>query len=177
MAEFSSKSRRLTPYPNFHFKVSWGGNYVAGVSKIGALTRQTQVMRHRNGGEPAMVHLAPGQTEYGPIIMERGVSYDPAFEQWANQAFDLANSRGNNATALADFRKDLIIEVYDEAGRVVLSYNVYRAWVSELTAMSELDANGNSFVIQSITVQNEGWERDFKVKEPPENSFTVPSNG
>jgi conserved hypothetical phage tail region protein len=176
--QWPKNPQRLTPYPNFRFKVKWDNQYVAGISKVSALSRTTEVIRHREGGDPSTVHLAPGQTSYGPITLERGVSYDVTFEQWANKVFDWTNSQssvGQN-TSLLDFRKNIIIELYNEAGVKVMAYNVYNAWVSEYEAMSELDASGNAFVIQSMTLQNEGWERDTSVTEQKEPSFTLPAS-
>ncbi|UCE46193.1 MAG: phage tail protein, partial [Phycisphaerales bacterium] len=60
-------------------------------------------------------------------------------------------------------------EVYNEAGQLVLAYKVYRCWVSSYQALPELDANANEVAIESIVLQNEGWERDTDVSEPVEN--------
>jgi phage tail-like protein len=181
--DFPVNPQRLTPFPNFRFKLAWTGagdtlRYVAGLSHVGGLARHTEVMRHREGGDPSTPHLAPGQTKYGPITLERGVSYDPAFEQWANKIFDLKNSQGQTGqnTSLGDFRKDLTLELYNEAGQKVLAYRIYRAWVSDFSALSELDAMGNALVIESMILQNEGWQRDAAVSEPREPSFTEPGS-
>lgn len=179
MAQFPKNPQRLTPYSNFRFQVLFGTDAVAGITKVGGLTRSTQVIKHREGADPRTIHLAPGQTEYGPITLERGVSYDVAFAQWANKVFDYSNSTGTAPTAmdtsLLDFRKSMTINVYNEAGQKVLAYNVYNAWVSEFSAMSELDGMGNALVIESMTIQNEGWERDWTVTEQKEPAFTLPS--
>ena len=74
-----------------------------------------------------------------------------------------------------DFRKDIIIEVYNEAGQLAIAYKVYRCWVSEYQALPELDANANAVAIQTIKLENEGWERDYEVTEPTEPSFAEPS--
>ncbi|MGD1923884.1 MAG: phage tail protein [Paracoccaceae bacterium] len=182
--EYPKNPQRLTPYPNFRFKVKWpeaSGNptYVAGMSRVSALTRQAHVIRHREGGDPSTMHLAPGQTEYSPITFERGVSYDPSFEQWANKVFDHRNSQNTDGemNSLRDFRKNLTLEVYNEAGQMVLAYHIYNAWVSEYQAMSDLDANGRAAsLIQSMTVENEGWERDDSIKPETEPTFTLPSS-
>lgn len=178
MAQFPKNPQRLTPYSNFRFKIMWDNQFVAGVSRVGLLTRSTEVMRHRDGGDPSMVHLAPGQTAYGPIVLERGVSYDPAFAQWANKVFDFTNSQGavGQNTSLGDFRKQLSIQIFNEAGIKVVAFNVYNAWVSEYSGSSELDGSGNGFVLETMTVQNEGWERDTSVTEVAETSFTLPAS-
>jgi len=174
---FPGNPQRLTPYANFRFRVKWDNTYVLGVSKVSGLSRSTQVIQHREGGDPSPIRVAPGQTAYGAITMERGVSYDVTFEQWANKVFDWTNSgaaTGQN-TSLLDFRKDLTIEVYNEAGMKVVAYKVHKAWVSEFHAMSDLDGVGNALVVESIVIQNEGWERDDTIVDVAEPSFVLPA--
>ena len=173
MAEFSKNPTRLDPYKNFKFRVKWDGRYVAGVSKISALRRRTEVIEHREGGDPSLAHKTPGRTEYDPITLERGVTHDPEFEKWANKVWSLHTGPGAEVS-LGDFRKDIIIDIFNEAGQKVLSYKVYRCWVSEYQALPELDANGNVVAIQSIRIENEGWERDYEVVEPKEPKSTRP---
>lgn len=167
MAQFSVNAHRFDPYKNFKFRVKWDGQYVAGLSKMGALTRTTQVISHREGGDHSSARKSPGHTEYSPITLERGVTHDLAFEEWANKVWNYSGGAGAEV-ALADFRKDIIIDVFNEAGQKVLSYKVYRCWVSEYTALPEFDANGNAIAIQHIKLENEGWERDTGVTEPAE---------
>ena len=169
MAEFTVNAQRIDPYHNFRFKVKWDGQYVAGISRVSALTRTSQVISHREGGDFHSIRKAPGQSDWGPITLERGVTHDLAFEQWAYKIWS-----GENVS-LADFRKDIIIEMYNEAGQKVIAYNIFRCWVSEYQAVPELDATANAVAIQSITLQNEGWERDVSVTEPSELSFTAPA--
>ncbi|MDH4334982.1 MAG: phage tail protein [Chloroflexota bacterium] len=177
MAQFTVNAYRIDPYKNFKFRVKWDGNYVAGVSRVSALTRTSQVVSHREGGDPHSPRKSPGQTDFGPITLERGVTHDVAFEQWANKVWDYSNSAQlGNEMSLKDFRKDITIEMYNEAGQKVIAYNVFRCWVSEWTAMPELDGSGNAVAIQSMTLQNEGWERDLSVTEPEQQSFTIPAS-
>jgi len=170
MSEFPVNTQRLDPYKNFKFRVMWDGKYVAGVSKVGGLTRTTQVVTHREGGSPSLAHRSPGQTEYNAITLERGVTHDIEFEKWASKVWTYGNAPGQEVS-LKDFRKDIIIELYNETGQKVLAYKVYRCWVSEYTAMPELDASANAVAIQSIKLENEGWERDTEVSEPEEPKF------
>lgn len=174
MPEFTVNANRFDPYKNFKFRVKWSGRYVAGISRVGALTRSTQVVSHREGGDLSSERHSPGQTSYNPITLERGVTHDVEFEQWANKVWNYGSGLGMEAS-LKDFRKDITIDMYNEAGQLVIAYHVYRCWVSEYTALPELDASGNAVAIQSITLQNEGWERDYSVQEPAEPSFTEPS--
>jgi phage tail-like protein len=173
MAEFTVNASRFDPYKNFKFRAKWDGRYVAGVSKIGALKRTTEVVPHRHGGDPSSSRKSPGRTEYDAIVLERGVTHDKEFEQWANKAWNYGSGLGAE-TSLRDFRKDIIIEVYNEAGQLVLAYKVFRCWVSEFQALPELDANANAVAIQTIKLENEGWERDDTVPEPTEPSFVEP---
>lgn len=179
--QFPVNTYRYDPYKTYKFRVKWDGKYVAGISKVGALHRQTQVVRHRSGGDPSVIRVSPGQTEYGPIILEQGVTHDVSFEQWANKVWDYENStkgpdNSNQIVSLKDFRKDIIIEMYNEAGQKVIAYNVHRCWVSEFTAMPQLDALASETAIQAITLEHEGWYRDTNVKAPAEPSFTLPKS-
>jgi phage tail-like protein len=173
MAQFSVNANRFDPYKNFKFRVKWDGQYVAGVSKVGGLKRTTEVVKHREGGDPSSTRKSPGRTEYEAITLERGVTHDVEFERWANKVWNFQGGSGTEVS-LKDFRKDLIIEVYNEADQKVLAYNVYRCWVSEYQALPDLDANANAVAIQHIKLENEGWERDYSVTEPTEPTFTEP---
>jgi phage tail-like protein len=175
MAQFSVNAQRFDPYKNFKFRVKWDGRYVAGISKVSALKRSTDVVDHRSGGDPSIVRKSPGQTKYEPITLERGVTHDTEFEKWANKVWNYGSGLSAEVS-LKDFRKDMIIEVYNEAGQPVLAYKVYRCWVSEYQALPELDASGKAVAIQTMKLENEGWERDYEVAEPTEPSFTEPSS-
>ncbi|MFZ4506488.1 MAG: phage tail protein [Fimbriimonas sp.] len=174
MAIFPVNVGRVDPYKNFKFLVKWNGITVAGVSKVSALKRTTEVVEHRNGGDPSTSHKSPGRTKYEAITLERGVTHDKEFEQWANKVWNLGAGRGVEVS-LKDFRRDLIIDLLNEAGQTVISYRVYRAWVSEFQAQADLDANANATLIQSLKIEHEGWERDYDVVEPSEPTFTEPS--
>ena len=167
MAQFSVNPSRFDPYKNFKFRVKWDGRYVAGVSKVSSLTKTTEVIEHRNGGDPSTVRKSPGRTKYNAVTLERGVTHDTEFEQWANKVWNFGSGLGAEVS-LRDFRKDVIIEVYNEAGQLAITYNVFRCWVSEFQALPDLDANANAVAIQHIKLENEGWERDTAVVEPAE---------
>jgi phage tail-like protein len=174
MAEFTVNTTRFDPYKNFKFRVKWDGRYVAGVSKVGTLKRTTEVVKHREGGDPSSSRKSPGRTEFEAITLERGVTHDTDFEVWASQVWTLGSGLGSEIS-LKNFRKDIMIEVYNEAGQLALAYKVYRCWVSEYQAMPDLDANANAVAIQHIKLENEGWERDRDVTEPTEPTFAPPT--
>ena len=174
MAEFTVNKDRFDPYKNFKFRLKWDGKYVLGVSKVSALKRTTEVVKHREGGDPSSSRKSPGRTEYDAITLERGITHDKEFEQWANKIWQYGVNLGQEVS-LKDFRKDMILEVYNEAGQLVIAYNIYRCWVSEFQAVPDLDANANAVAIQHIKLENEGWQRDTGVTEPTEPSYTVPS--
>jgi phage tail-like protein len=167
MVQFAVNTHRFDPYKNFKFRIKWDGRYVAGVSKVGSLKRSTEVVEHREGGDPSTGRKSPGRTKYEAITLERGVTHDPEFEAWANKVWHVGAGLGAEVS-LKDFRKDVILEVYNETGQVVLAYKIYRCWVSEYQALPDLDANANAVAIQHIKLENEGWERDTEVAEPSE---------
>jgi phage tail-like protein len=174
MAQFSVNPLRFDPYKNFKFRVKWDGRYVAGVSKVGGLKRSTEVVKHRDGGDPSSSRKSPGRSEYDAISIERGVTHDREFEQWANKVWNFGSGLGAEVS-LRDFRKDIIIELYNEAGQLAIAYKVFRCWVSEYQAQADLDANANAVLIQHLKLENEGWERDYEVSEPSEPTFTEPA--
>ena len=164
MAQSTVNSQRLDPYKNFKFRVKWDGRVIAGVSKVSALKRSTEVIDHREGGDPSTSHKSPGLTKFEPITLERGVTHDADFEQWANKTYSHPAKLGQNVT-LKDFRKDIVLEIVNEAGQVVLTYRIFRCWVSEFQALPDLDANSNAVIIEHLVLQNEGWERDEELAE------------
>jgi phage tail-like protein len=172
MAEFTVNPRRFDPYKNFKFRVKWDGRYVAGISKVSALKRTTEVVKHREGGDPSSSRKSPGRTEYDAITLERGVTHDPEFEKWANKVWNFGAGLGTEVS-LADFRKDVILEIYNEAGQLAFAYKIFRCWVSEFQASADLDANANVVLIQHIKLENEGWERDTAVPEPKEPTIAT----
>jgi phage tail-like protein len=176
MAQFSVNvnPQRFDPYKNFKFRVKRDGRYVAGVSKVGSLRRTTEVVRHREGGDPSSSRKSPGRTEYEPITLERGVTHDPEFEKWANKVWNFGAQLGSEVS-LKDFRKEITLELYNEAGQLAIAYKIYRCWVSEFQSLPDLDANANAVAIQHIRLENEGWERDVDVTEPTEPTFTEPA--
>jgi len=167
MAQFSVNTHRFDPYKNFKFRIKWDGRYVAGISRMTALKKSTEPATHREGGDHSTSRVSPTVWKFEPITFERGVTHDPEFENWANRVWDVSAGLGAEMS-LKNFRKDLIVELLNEQGQVAKAYKVYRCWVSEYKALPDLDANGKAVAIESMTVQNEGWERDTSVAEPTE---------
>ena len=145
--------------------MKWDGQTVAGVSKVGALKRTTEVVSHREGGDLSTPRHSPASSKFEPIMLERGISFAPEFQEWANLVY---NHEGDGAVSLKNFRKDITIELLNLHATVVRAYHVFRCWVSEYTAQPELDANANAIAFESITVQNEGFQRDEAVVEVAE---------
>lgn len=172
MVQFKVNPTRFDPYKNFKFLVKFEGQTdpVAGISKVGGLKRTTEVVKHREGGDPSSSRKSPGRTEYEALTLERGVTHDADFEDWAMKVWNFGSGLGSEVS-LKDFRKNIIIELLNEAGQVAIRYKVYRCWVSEYQAMPDLDANANAIAIQSIKLENEGWEKD-EVEEPQEPTIT-----
>lgn len=161
--QFVVNAYRFDPYKNFKFRVRWDGRIVAGISKVSALKQTTEPVTHREGGDPSTSRHTPGSWKFEPITLDRGVTHDPEFENWAKKVW---NPEGDIAMSLKDFRKDIIIELLNDQGMVAKAYKVYRCWVSSYQALPELDANAHAVAIEQIVLQNEGWERDQEVPEP-----------
>jgi phage tail-like protein len=174
MTEFVTNPMRFDPYKNFKFRLRWDGRYVAGISKVSPLKRTTEVVKHREGGDPSTSRKSPGRSEYEAITLERGVTHDLEFEIWAGKVWQLHAALGSEVS-LADFRKDVILDFYNEAGQLAISYHLFRCWVSEYQALPDLDANANVVAIQHLKLENEGWLRDVAVKEPTEPTLTPPT--
>jgi phage tail-like protein len=166
MAEFVVNPQRHDPYKNFKFRIRWDGQYVAGVSKISGLRRVTEVIAHREGGDPSVERKSPGRTEFEPIVLERGVTHDRSFESWVNKVW-MTGPPGTEMS-LKDFRKNVRIELFNEAGQLVMAWQVFRCWPSEYVALADLDAIAGAVAIEHLVLQNEGWERDTSVTEPIE---------
>lgn len=165
MAEFSVNTKRYDPYRSFMFQVVVDGNVVAGISKVGALTRTTEVVSHRPGNAISHQYHSPGLTSHGEIELARGVTHDDEFERWANSTY---SPQGVGGVSLKDFRKDIILTTMNLQGTPVIAYKIYRCWPSSYTALPELSATDNAVMIQTLTLQNEGWERDEAVVETAE---------
>jgi len=162
---FVKNAHRIDPYKNYKFRIVWGGKPVMGVSKVGALKRTTEVVKHREGGENSTDHKSPARTTYDGITMERGITHDTEFEKWANMVHPYA---GDVAMDLVNYKKELTLEVMNEKGHVALRYFLHKCWVSEFTAVPDLDANANAVAIEHLKIELEGWERDVDTKEPDE---------
>lgn len=163
MAQFTVNATRFDPYKSHMFRVMWDGVYVAGLSRMSPLKRTIEPVVHRDGADPSHERKSPGKTTYDAVTLERGVTHDPAFEEWANLVHSLSAPM-----SLKNFRKDLIVDVFNEAGQKVLSYQLFRCWPSEYQALPQLDAGTAAVAIQMIKLENEGWQRDVSVVEPAE---------
>jgi phage tail-like protein len=163
---FPVNAHRHDPYRTFKFQVLIDGNPVAGLRKMTALKKTTEVATWRTGGDPSHERKLPGGTKYEPVTLEQGLTHDPVFEKWANL---VNNIQGDKAMSLKNFRKDVVLNVLNLQGQVAISYKLYRAWVAEYQALPDFDAGTTNTVgIQSIKLEHEGWERDTSRPEPTE---------
>jgi phage tail-like protein len=172
MPEVNGDAALYEPYKNFRFRVNWDNHDVAGVSKVSALGRSTDVIEHRVGGDPSTTRKSPGITHFEPITLERGVTHDDDFVRWANQVWYKLGKEPTEVS-LKNFRKDLLIFVYNEAGQKVLEFKCFNCWVSDFRALGDLDSNANAVVFEAITLQNEGWIRNA-VSPPTPPSYDIP---
>ena len=154
MTKSSINPPRFDPYKNFKFRVKWDGKYVAGISKVSGLKRTGEVVAHREGGDPSTSHKSQGRNKFEAITLDRGLTHDPEFEKWAGRVQNL-----DAGSAIEHSRRDIIIEIYNEAGQLASRYKIYRCWVSEFRGMPDLDVNANAVLIQHIKLENEGFDR------------------
>jgi phage tail-like protein len=168
-APFSVNPHRVDPYKNFKFRVKWDNQYITGVSTVSPLKRTTEVLMHREGGDPNVSRPMPAKTTFAPIILERGRTHDTAFEDWANLVWSPGQSNGTELS-LKNFRKDILVELQNEAGSVALVFRGHHCWPSDYVSLGELKSTGGSSIAtESLTVQCEAWDRDTTVVEPQEN--------
>jgi phage tail-like protein len=163
MAQFTVNATRFDPYKSFMFRVKWDGQYVAGLSKMSALKRSTDPVTYREGGDPSTDRKSPGKSKYDAVTLERGVTHDDAFEKWSNLVHSV-----KGPMSLKNFRKDIVVDVFNEAEQKVLSYKLYRCWVSEYQALPALASDSAAVAIETIKLELEYWERDESVVEPTE---------
>ncbi len=164
---FIVNAHRFDPYKNFKFRVILDGRPIMGVSKVSALKRTTEIVKHRDGGDNSTDRKSPGRSSYEAVTMERGITHDLDFEKWANLVH---NFGGDPLMDLVHYKKELTLEVMNERGHVAKRYFLHRCWVSEFTTLPDLDANANAVAIEMIKIELEGWERDVETKEPNEAS-------
>ena len=162
---FTVNAHRFDPYKNFRFQVYCDGRLVMGVSKIGALKRTTEVVSYRSGGGNTYDFKSPGRTKYESVTMERGLTHDPDFEDWAARVHP---HDGSSNAALAQFKKDFVLNLLNLQGQVAKAYFLFQCWPSAYTAMPDLDGGQNGVAIESLTLEVERWERDLSVTEPTE---------
>jgi phage tail-like protein len=158
----NASTNRFDPYRTFRFRVKWDNQYVAGLTKMGALKRMTEMVEYREAGVNITSRKLPGKSSYQAVTLEAGVTYDTAFEDWANAVNDFAS---HSITSLGEFRKNITLDVFNEAGQKALSYNLYRCWVSEYQALPDLDAGANAVAITTVKLEFEWFERDLAVVE------------
>lgn len=165
---FTVQLMRSMPYP-----LTWFLIYIAGstspsalVSKVsGGFKRSTDVIEYKEGGNPIILK-GPGRTKYEPITLERGVTQDTDFMNWANSVQVL--DKGSPNASLKALRQNLRIDLLREDLVPVKRFYVYRAWPSEYQALPDLDAGTNAVAIEHLKLENEGWEQDLTLPEPPE---------
>ena len=115
---FSINTSRFDPYKSYRFLVYFGGSTtpVAAVSKITGLKRSSDVIEYKEGGYPIILK-GLGRTKYEAITLERGVTQDTTFMDWADATQKI--DKGSASTSLANLRKEIYIQLLNEAGTAV----------------------------------------------------------
>jgi len=155
-------TNRFDPYRNFRFKVKWDNLYVAGLSKMTALKRTTEMLEWREAGENILSRKLPGKTKFEGVTLEAGLTYDTSFQDWANLVNDFVS---HSLVTIAEFRKNITVDVFNESGVKVVAYNLFRCWPSEYQALPDLDAGQNAVAITTLKLEVEWWDRDLAVTE------------
>jgi phage tail-like protein len=164
---FSVNTDRLDPYKSYRFLVFFGQSTtpVAAVSKVTGLKRSSDVIEYKEGGNPVILK-GLGRTKYEPITLERGVTQDSTFLDWADAAQRL--DQGAPINSLANLRREVHIQLLNEEGQPVQAYVVHRCWVSEFQALPDLDAGASAIALEHIKLENEGWWKDPAINEVKE---------
>lgn len=165
MPMFNVNAHRIDPYKNFRFRVSWDGRTVAALSKMSAIKKMVETIEWRASADSEMTRKFPGKIKYDPCTLERGLTHDRQFLEWANQ---VNNPAGAAANSLLQYRKTVRVEVLNMQGNPVMAFNLIRAWVSEFQALPEMDANANAIAIESLKIEYENFILDEAVTEPAE---------
>ena len=173
MVPTSRDNAYIDPYESFRFRLSWNGRYVAGFSEVSSLKRTTEVVRHRESAGQKPSESVNGQHGHEAVVLKRGITDDDGFHNWANRAGD-AGPAANPEYPRGNLRTDLILQLHNESGQIVITYTLFRCWVSQYEAVRDLDANANAVAIELIKLENEGWQRDDAVIEPTEPGFDEP---
>jgi phage tail-like protein len=150
---------RVDPYKSFNFRVQWDHVYILGISRVTGLVRTSAIVEQPTPGNLLGPGIWTSATQFQPITLERGLTQDTAFEDWANLVWNYGQANGGSM-ALGNFRKDVNIELCNDAGQMVQTYTVYGCWPSEYGALPDLDACGNVVAIEHLKLENEGWERN-----------------
>ena len=129
MAQVSTFASRFDPYKNYKFQVSDGQQAYFGTMLTGLLPT-AEVVDYRSGGDPSTPHKLPNPSKYNSLTLARGIADDPSFSNWASQVWNYGASLGSEVST-ANFRKDLYLEFYNEAGQLIVSYRISHGWIYE----------------------------------------------
>jgi phage tail-like protein len=168
VSEFPFSLTLDEPCRNYTFRVKWDGRYIPAITRVLGLTRTTEVVENRDGSDPSINRKSAGLTRFEAITLERGLTGDTSFEEWANLVWNPEIELGSEAS-VREFRKNILIELYEDSGQLVRTYIVRRAWPSEYQALSTLDAGENGVVIERMRLESEGWEREAAMVPQPQS--------
>jgi len=141
----ANPSPRDSAYRQYRYRLRYKGHEIAGFRGMGLL-------------HP----LTPGRAKSETVTLKRGVTQDSQFQQWANSV-----TKSATGAPPAAFRKNVSLEVYNEAGQVVQRFTFTKSWVSQYSALPVLNANGNAVAIEHIKIEVEGWVIDTRATPSP----------
>ncbi|MEU1816089.1 phage tail protein [Streptomyces roseifaciens] len=136
-----------------------------GFMSVSGLSITTDVVVYRQGGMNTTTQKMPGQSDFAPITLSRGlICGDSNVYDWLRQLFMVMQGQGGNDGSY-NFRAYMDIFLLDhpvttKTVTYKAGWRVYNCWPTSV-AFGDLDAGANGVELQQITLAHEGW--DFKI--------------
>lgn len=182
------------PLRNFKFRVEiqhvqpgYGMMAHLGFMAASGLAATTEPISYREGGDNTTPRKMPGQTDFPPVSLTRGIVGNAKDQsllwQWYREIFFVTQGAQGWASEGNDFRTTVYIRVFDHPvnrgpargdavgmgpifGQVKASWKLFNAWPAAL-AFSDLDAGGNGVLVNNLSLMYEGF--DFATADPGDN--------
>jgi phage tail-like protein len=157
------------PLRNFKFQVTIRPNSGAAINlgfmSVSGLNITVDVIAYRVGSYNTTTQKMPGQADFSPITLSRGLAVGTAQNwAWMTELFTVMQGTGpNNGTQ--DFRSTIDVQVLSHpvtasSANIPAWFRIYNAWPTAL-AYSDLDAGANQLLIEQMTLAHEGFDFDL----------------
>lgn len=151
---------RVDPYRQLRFILEIGGVAKAGFSRCDLPAATSPVIEYREGNELPTPRKLPGLNEYGPLVLETGIT-DRSIElfEWRQLV---------EQGAMEEARRPVAVSLLDATGLPAARWEFREAWPSHYEA-PRLSATADEVAIERLVVVNEGFGRvDVEVGSPEE---------